>query len=306
MLLREHFASTAELKFVGSEGAGQIEGHAAVFSNMDSKGDMIMPGAFDATLAEHKANGTMPSMFAEHSAFLGGDPLPIGKWTEWHADETGLRVKGHLIALTHPDVFRTFELMKAGVMTGLSIAWAGREGGIKRGTKAGEPKRYLESIDVFSADPVCDPANRLARLDSVKAMMAMPNTQAAAESIAKAHAMCVDCLSGGNAPTRDQRSEILQHLQDGHRHLTGQDIPAAMKMKFEQLLHELKKQLHAHPDVGGRGLSSSRADELAELVFKMSMPRDESGDAAAKAAVKEAMGAIRGVLAGFSLNPKET
>jgi HK97 family phage prohead protease len=301
MLLREVFATSAELKFVGEPGAGQIEGHAAVFGNMDSKGDMIMPEAFDATLAEHKANGTMPFMYAEHSAYMGGDPLPIGKWTEMHTDATGLRVKGHLIALSHPDVARTFELMKAGVMGGISIAWAGRDGGIVRGTKAGEPKRYLKSIDVFSADPVCDPANRLARLDSVKAMMSMPNTQAATESIVAAHSMCTDCLAGGNAPTRDQRSQILQHLQDGHRALTGQDIPAAVKMAFDEL-RELKKWLHRSRDEGGRGFSNSQADEIAELVFK-SMPRDESGDQAAAAARKEAVGQIRSLLTGFSLKP---
>jgi hypothetical protein len=59
-------------------------------------------------------------------------------------------------------------------------------------------------------------------------------------------------------------------------------------------------------DQGGRGFSQSQADEIAELVFK-SMPRDESGDAAAaSAARKQVVGEIASLLSGFSLNLGKT
>ena len=299
LLQREHFAAHAELKFVGDPQAGQLEGYATVFGVMDSLGDQIEPGAFDATLADHKSKGTMPRMYAEHSAYqFGGDPLPIGKWTAIEPDQAGLRVKGKLIGLDHPDVKRTYDLMRNDVMTGLSIAWSGRDGGVVRGTKAGEPKRYLKAIDLFSVDPVCDPANHLARVDSLKSMLQMPNHQAAADSIRQAHQLCMDCMGGGDAPTTAERNQITQHLSDAHKHLTGQDIP--MKMQFDKL-RELKKWLHAPVEQGGRGFSAKQADEIAELVFK-SMPRDESGDsAAASAARKEAVASIKQILSGFSL-----
>jgi hypothetical protein len=44
---------------------------------------LILPGAFAASLAEYKAKGTMPGMYAEHSIYTpGGDLLPIGRWLD--------------------------------------------------------------------------------------------------------------------------------------------------------------------------------------------------------------------------------
>jgi HK97 family phage prohead protease len=69
----------------------QFEGHGAVFGNVDLGGDVILPGAFKRTLAEHKANGSLPAMFWMHNP----DRVP-GKWLEVAEDDKGLAVKGEL------------------------------------------------------------------------------------------------------------------------------------------------------------------------------------------------------------------
>jgi len=295
MLLREVFAASAELKFVGEPDAGLLEGYGSVFGVQDSYGDQVEPGAFDATLAEHKAAGTMPFMFGEHSAFmLGGDPYPIGMWTDVQPDEKGLKVKGQLIALDHPDVSRVRQLVLKGALRGLSMAWKGREGGIVKGTKAGEPRRWLKSVDLYSIDVVGDPANRHAQIEGMKATLMTPNHQAAAQSMVKARDMCQQCMSGGDAPTAGERQQIIGHINDAHKHLTGEDMPpmdGGMKSKPEtirQFETFLREQC---------GFSHSEARSIAERGYKSVSPRDE--DEAAKRL--KVLGELRGAISGFTL-----
>jgi HK97 family phage prohead protease len=298
--MRESFAAAAELKFVGNGEAGEVSGYATVYNVLDWHRDVILAGAFDKTLAEQKASGRKMPMFGEHSfAILGGDPYPIGVWDEVTPDERGLRVKGRFVGRDHPDVARVHQLTKEGLVGGISIAYALEDGGYVKGKKPGDPLRTINSIDyLHSIDLVADPSNPLARVDSVKTMLSMPNHQAAADALKAAHDMCVECLSGGDAPTSDERSGIQDNIRTAYKHITGSDMP--MKMRFDQL-RELKRWLHAPVDQGGRGFSNAQADEIAELVFK-SMPRDERGDSAAASAVRaQAVGEIRGLLSGFSL-----
>jgi HK97 family phage prohead protease len=284
------------LKFESDGEVGEISGYGSTFNVTDLNGDMMMPGAFDATLAEHKSSGRVMPMFGEHSfAFLGGDPYPIGGWTKLEPDTKGLHVTGKLVGLKHPDVARVYELVKEKLISAMSIAYRVRDGGYEKGTKAGDPRRWLKAVDLFSIDLVGDPANPQATIDNIKSVLTLPNHQRAASWIKEAFSLCGESLGGGNAPTKAQRDQLNGYLQDAHRELTGEEIPALMR--FEQL-REFKKWLHSPVDQGGRGFTNSQADELATLIFK-SMPRDEDGDAAK--ARKEAVGDIARALSGFSL-----
>ena len=62
-----------EIKLAGgSGGAGEIAGYASLFdAEADDYGDTIAPGAFAASLAEHKAAGTMPLMTPTTRATTG-------------------------------------------------------------------------------------------------------------------------------------------------------------------------------------------------------------------------------------------
>jgi uncharacterized protein len=112
-----------ETKF-SDMGAGglQVQGHtiagyASLFGLRDKGGDVVMAGAYGASLARMAARGDRVRMLWQH------DPAqPIGIWDEVFEDARGLFVKGRLL----PDVARAREaqaLLGAGAMDGLSIGY---------------------------------------------------------------------------------------------------------------------------------------------------------------------------------------
>lgn len=233
-----------EFKFRGGDEPGVFEGYGAINHNMDSHGDVIMPGAFSASLAEHKAAGSMPGLFVEHSAFKGGDPLPVGVWTSMEEDGTGLRVKGKLSALDTDHGRRLRSLMADGALRGLSIAFSIPPGGAIIGTKAGEPKRTLNAIDLHAVDIVRSPSNLLARVDHVRSLT-MNSDHPAVAAIAAAMALRLATMAGGDGPTADERDALLRHLQDAHRALTGAPGAISPDEKAAPLRHLLPVDMKA-------------------------------------------------------------
>ena len=85
-----------ELKSVAVD-SGAFEGYGAVFDVVDTYRDVILPGAFAETLAEHARRGTAPRMLWFH------DPgKAIGSWSDFREDERGLYCSGRL-DLDHPE-----------------------------------------------------------------------------------------------------------------------------------------------------------------------------------------------------------
>jgi uncharacterized protein len=146
-----------DLKALGEDGV--IAGYGAVFGNRDSYGDVIQPGAFKRSLADHRRNKSRPKMFWQH------DPSqPIGSWTEITEDDKGLLVTGQL----NMDVQRgreAFALLKAGDIDGLSIGY--------RVVKASEDETQgvmlLKELTLVEVSVVSQPANPLALVSAVKA-----------------------------------------------------------------------------------------------------------------------------------------
>jgi HK97 family phage prohead protease len=288
MLQRERYAANAELKYRKSEtGVGELTGYASVFGVEDVAGDVIEPTAFDKTLADHKSKGTLPFMFAEHSAYqFGGDPLPIGKWTEMTVDEKGLKVTGHLIALDHPDVKRVHDLMLEDVMGGISIAFSTHPDGVTWGTKANEPRRRISSLELYSADPVCDPANHLARIDSVKSA-----NQMAAVELRNAVALVSEM------PDNEERALLQKHLERVYKEVTGEELKTRSKpetiRQFEDWLRDAATQFgFKYSNSEARALSEGRAWKKTHTAD----PREE--EAKSK---RRAFGDIGHALSGFSL-----
>ena len=97
-----------------------VAGYASVFGERDKGGDVVMPGAYGASLAELKASGRQVKMLWQH------DPdQPIGVWDDVREDARGLWVKGRLLS----DVARGREalaLIGAGAIDGLSIGYRTR------------------------------------------------------------------------------------------------------------------------------------------------------------------------------------
>jgi hypothetical protein len=169
--------SAFEFKFVtdGSDPEGTFEGYASTFGNEDDGGDVMLPGAFDRTLAQAKATGRMPKMLLNHGG-MGSwmaspspeDMLPIGKWTDMAPDSHGLQAKGRLINLDTEHGKRVHGAMKEGELSDLSIGYIAREK--IPGTKPNEPRRQLKSVDLLEVSPVTFPMNRLANINTVKGL----------------------------------------------------------------------------------------------------------------------------------------
>lgn len=158
-----HSAPVLEIKALKE--TGEFEGYASTFGGQpDSYGDIIAPGAFSESLAEHKAAGTMPKMFWQHNR-----DEPIGKWTAAAEDSKGLIMVGRL----NMDVQRAREahsLLKNGDIDGLSIGYRIKDKGFTVDSETGV--WTLENLDLKEVSVVSIGANENARITSVKALKA--------------------------------------------------------------------------------------------------------------------------------------
>jgi len=98
-----------------SESEGRVEGYASLFGVPDYSGDVVIPGAFAASL-RRRGPGDIRFLFQHDPA------QPIGVWDEIREDKRGLYVCGRLIG----GVMRAREiaaLLRAGGLDGLSIGF---------------------------------------------------------------------------------------------------------------------------------------------------------------------------------------
>lgn len=150
-----------ETKFQTAD-AGLLSGYASVFGGKpDSYGDVIAPGAYAASLKEHREAGTVPLMLWQH------DPNnPIGRWFDIKEDETGLHVTGQLVLDTVKGR-EAHALLKARALNGLSIGY--RVIDFERLPGGG---RLLKQIELIEISLVSIPAASSARITSVKSASA--------------------------------------------------------------------------------------------------------------------------------------
>jgi HK97 family phage prohead protease len=148
-----------ETRFAAPDGTGQITGLAAGFGDSlpDSYGDTIARGAFAASIAAHKAAGTMPAMLWSH------DPAePIGVWTGLIEDATGLRVTGQVNVETQRGR-EALSLLKQGAFRGLSIGFVAKKAeSLKSGL------RRLTEIELWEISLVSLPARREGAVTEVR------------------------------------------------------------------------------------------------------------------------------------------
>jgi HK97 family phage prohead protease len=137
---------------------GSVEGYASLFGEIDQARDMVMPGAFTASLARRGVR-RVPMLF-QH------DPSePVGVWLDLYEDTRGLYARGRLI----PDVARARELLallKQGTADGLSIGFRTVRGRLDPKTKI----RRLDAIDLWEISIVTFPLLPGARVRAVKEM----------------------------------------------------------------------------------------------------------------------------------------
>ena len=150
---RKDFACTLEIKTLDEEGV--FAGYASVFNIVDSQQDVILPGAFRATLTGRKVD---IKLLWQHDM-----REPIGVVEELREDANGLYVKGRLL-LEVTRAREAYTLLKRGVVSGLSIGYSPTRW--KRDEKSGI--RRLEALDLWEISLVTFPANAAARVTVVK------------------------------------------------------------------------------------------------------------------------------------------
>jgi hypothetical protein len=141
-------------------------GYASRFGETDAQGDMVLPGAFRASLKRLAREGRRPPMYAQHGAAFGADALPIGVWERVTEDHVGLAVVGRLLGLDTDPGRRLRALVDGGALNGLSIGY--RVVDAVRGPPAG-PRRWLRQLDLIEISLVADPALAGARITGWKA-----------------------------------------------------------------------------------------------------------------------------------------
>ena len=144
----------AALSDVGVDGA--FEGYASLFGIADQAQDVVMAGAFRASLARRGASGI--KMLWQH------DPaMPIGVWDEIAEDARGLYVAGRL-DLGVAKARELHALMRSGAVDGLSIGF--RTERARR--DAGTGLRRLLEVDLWEISLVTFPMLPQARVSVVK------------------------------------------------------------------------------------------------------------------------------------------
>jgi HK97 family phage prohead protease len=154
MILTERKFARATLSAVDADGT--FTGYASLFSRADLGRDMVMPGAFRASLAKRGAAGV--KLLFQH------DPnTPIGVWLDVREDGEGLFVKGRLTTEV-AKAREVLSLMRAGALDGLSIGYRT----VRGRTDAKTGVRALHEVDLWEISVVTFPMLPEARVVSVK------------------------------------------------------------------------------------------------------------------------------------------
>lgn len=146
---------------------GQFEAYASVFGNVDSYGDVVMPGAFAEDLKAWAESGDfLPVLFGHNMS----DPeFNIGHVLEAVEDEKGLRVRAQL-DLETPKGAATYRLLKGRRISQMSFAYDVLEGAW--GTKDGQDVYELRKLKVYEVSVVPIGANQETEILGVKAAAA--------------------------------------------------------------------------------------------------------------------------------------
>ena len=137
----------------------EFEGHGSVFGNVDLGGDVVVPGAFKRSLADHRKAGTLPQMFWMHKP----DQV-AGAWTDMREDAKGLYVRGELADTVLGNEMRTLLKMKA--VRGLSIGYRTIDSDFSR-----DGERILKEVDLWEVSLVSLAMNPLAKVEASKSRL---------------------------------------------------------------------------------------------------------------------------------------
>lgn len=144
---------------------GRITGYGSKFGLVDSYNEIVVKGAFKKSLARHRKEKSIIPILWQHDA-----DVPIGGWSKYEEDDTGLYLEGDLDLDTQAGR-EAWSAIKKGYVKGLSIGYYE----IKADPWSWDNKdpRNLYEVDLRETSVVTFPALKEAQLDAVKAMRAL-------------------------------------------------------------------------------------------------------------------------------------
>jgi uncharacterized protein len=140
---------------------GSFAGYGSVFHNADYYRDVVMPGAFQKSLADWKTKGKLPPVLWQHQSYS-----PIGPHTAMREDNKGLYTEGQLLVDDVQQARECYALLKSNVISGQSIGYDVPDGGEEYDGKTNVNR--LNEIDLWECSIVTFPANEEATVTEVK------------------------------------------------------------------------------------------------------------------------------------------
>lgn len=169
-MIKSELVRPFEVKSIGEAQGGfaEFSGYGSVFGDLDSYRDIVMPGAFKASLQRYREQDRPVPMLWQHRA-----AEPIGIYSDVSEDDHGLHVKGQL-NLEVQKGREAYSLMKQRALSGLSIGYATKREQID---EAANHRKLLE-VDLWEISPVTFPASDPSRIDAVKSVQTLSDCEA--------------------------------------------------------------------------------------------------------------------------------
>jgi uncharacterized protein len=141
---------------------GAFAGYASLFDTPDLSNDIIVPGAFAASLAGRPAHAI--KLLFQH------DPTqPVGVWKTLREDRRGLYVEGQL-TLDNSKARDVLALLRSGALDGLSIGFKP----ITASRNARTGQRRLTKVELWEISIVTFPMLPQAKISAVKNLSPLP------------------------------------------------------------------------------------------------------------------------------------
>lgn len=185
---------------------GIFEGYASVSGNVDSDGDIVMPGAFRATLSTGMAKDGVPILLLHND-----QRLPVGRSLELEEDEHGLCIRAQIADTT--DGLDARKLVRNGILRGLSIGYIPT-----RAETGADGARRLYEVELLEISLVTWPANELATVTGYKSAKGgtepMPDTEEKPEKPEKPEEAGKAALIDIDNLSKEEALELIRRLRD--------------------------------------------------------------------------------------------
>lgn len=145
------------------DNAGQFKALVSAFGNVDSVGDIVMPGAFTKSIARWEESGDLLPVIWSHD---WSDPFShIGHVTKAVETENGLEVDAQL-DLDNPKALQVYRLLKGRRLKQMSFAYDVLDAA--KSDRDGKPVTELHQLEVLEVGPTLLGANRSTELLDIK------------------------------------------------------------------------------------------------------------------------------------------